>query len=132
MRDDLTPQERVWVLLSDLFLDTDIAPMIDGHARALAASPYEVSELERMLRDDVYPVCIWNLRSVAGNWTGFDADGLVRSIRERRVSRGLMHRMCKPIRARNLRRMVPEWDRIRRRVMAIRLNEANAGGGIPK
>ena len=79
------PEHRrpVWLALSDLFLDTDVNLLREGNARTLAASPYSVDELDMILREEVYPACSFNLREVAGEWAGFDADWL-----ERRILRG--------------------------------------------
>jgi hypothetical protein len=42
-------QRRVWVALSELFLDTDTADLLPGIAAELAASPYSEAELWEML-----------------------------------------------------------------------------------
>jgi len=132
MTDASNPQEQVWLLLSELFLDTDITPNPDYLARELAASPYDPGALERMLRDDVYPVCVRNLYATAGNWTGFDPKDLIQRIKAQKARRGLLHRISKPVRARSLRRMVPEWSRLSERIAAIRRSAAQGGEGIPK
>ena len=80
---DLECRRPVWLALSDLFLDTDVNLFRAGNARTLAASPYSVDELDWILREEVYPACSFNLREVAGEWAGFDADWL-----ERRILRG--------------------------------------------
>lgn len=53
-------------------------------ARACAASPYSLEELQRILYDEVHPVVHLNLWAVAGVWTGFDEEWLVSSILSRR------------------------------------------------
>ncbi len=79
----LARRRPVWLALSDLFLDTDVNLLRAGNVRTLAASPYSRDELDRILREEVYPACSFNLRAVAGEWAGFDADWL-----ERRILRG--------------------------------------------
>ena len=69
---DLDERRPVWLALSDMFLDTDTALFRDGNTRLLAASPYSVDELDAILREEVYPVCSFNLWQVAGEWAGFD------------------------------------------------------------
>jgi hypothetical protein len=32
-------------------------------------------ELEQTLRDEVFPICRWNLLSIAGEWAGFVING---------------------------------------------------------
>ena len=51
-----------------------------GNARTLAASPYSMDELDRILREEVYPACSFSLTLVAGEWAGFEADWLERRI----------------------------------------------------
>ena len=80
---DLEGRRPVWLALSDLFLDTDVNLLREGSTRTLAASPYSLEELDAILREEVCPACSFNLREVAGEWAGFDADWL-----ERRILRG--------------------------------------------
>lgn len=74
---DLDNRSPVWRALSQLFLDTEL--LRDDHARiasVLGKSPYSLSEIEQILSQEVYPVCIPNLHSVAGEWAGFDDKSL--------------------------------------------------------
>lgn len=85
--DDLADRRPVWDALSDMFLDTDISLSREWRVRVLAESPYSVDDLERILVDEVYPVCKYNLLCVAGEWTGFDLDWLEEQILRRLASR---------------------------------------------
>lgn len=79
--DDRLP---VWEALSDFFLDTELGEK--DHQRiseVLASSPYSIQDIEDILRFEVYPVLIWNLRSVAGEWAGFDRGWLQEQIQPR-------------------------------------------------
>ena len=76
MQADLDGRRPVWLALSDMFLDTDTALFREGNTRRLAAAPYSLAELDTILREEVYPACSFNLREVAGEWAGFDADWL--------------------------------------------------------
>ena len=79
--DDRLP---VWEALSDFFLDTELDEK--DHQRiseVLASSPYSIQDIEDILRFEVYPVLIWNLRSMAGEWAGFDRDWLQEQIQPR-------------------------------------------------
>jgi hypothetical protein len=71
--EDVVDRLPVWEALSALFLDTELEP---SHflriSQILVASPYTLDEIETILYDEVYDICIWNLRSVAGEWQGFD------------------------------------------------------------
>jgi len=76
----LAVRRPVWEVLSDLFLDTDVSLSRTWRASQLAASPYSIAELELVLVEEVYPICKYNLMSVAGEWAGFDLDLLERTI----------------------------------------------------
>jgi hypothetical protein len=82
--DDLENRRPVWDALSDLFLDTELqASDHERIARVLAASPYSLDEIERILFYEVYPVCIPNLWCIAGEWAGFDPTWLEEQIMKR-------------------------------------------------
>ena len=74
----------MWEALSEFFLDTELDDTdyqrISG---VLASSPYSIQDTEDILRHEVYPALIWNLRSVAGEWAGFDRDWLRETIEPR-------------------------------------------------
>jgi hypothetical protein len=78
--EDLEHRRPVWAALSGLFLDTDTSLARSWRVGILAASPYSVEELQEILVDEIFPVCRSNLFSVAGEWAGFDAEWLERSI----------------------------------------------------
>ena len=74
----------VWEALSEFFLDTELDDAgYNRIADVLASSPYSISEMEGILRHEVYPVLIWNLRNVAGEWAGFDREWLREAIEPR-------------------------------------------------
>ena len=81
---ELASRKQVWIALSDLFLDTDVSLLREHDARILASSPYSLSQLDRILVEEVYPACKWTLFSVAGEWAGFDEEWLVARILKRR------------------------------------------------
>ena len=79
--EDIGNRLPVWEALSDLFLDTELQPTdLEHMGRILAESPYTFDEIETILYSEVYPVCIWNRRSVAGEWAGFDRSWLQEAI----------------------------------------------------
>ena len=79
-----TAREKVWIALSELYLDTDIEPFVAPCAQTLAESPFACDELARILFDEVHPALVLNLLSVAGEWGGFDPDWLCERIRRQR------------------------------------------------
>ena len=134
MHADLHGRRPVWLALSDLFLDTDVNLFREANARTLAASPYSMDELDRILREEVYPVCSFNLTLVAGEWAGFDADWL-----ERRILRGgPPPRSCWRRLGRYLRlgwtipvRLPGEWPRWREDVAQLRRQVPAASSSSP-
>ena len=77
----------VWEALSEFFLDTELDDTdYQRIAEVLVLSTYSIQETEEILRFEVYPVLIWNLRSVAGEWAGFNRDWL-REMIEPRLNR---------------------------------------------
>ena len=79
--DTLKTRKPLWVVLSDLFLDTELEEKdIAFIAKTLHKSIYSLNEIDDILMLEVFPVCIANLQSVAGAWTGFDENQLVDAI----------------------------------------------------
>lgn len=74
--EDLPAREPVWETLSDMFLDTDTSLSRQWRVEQLSQAPYSVEQLEFILIDEVYPVCRYNLLSLAGEWQGFDSEWL--------------------------------------------------------
>lgn len=78
---DIENRRPVWAALSDLFLDTELQQYHLAYiARILAESPYSLAEIETILYREVYPVCIPNMLSVAGEWAGFSDEWLEEAI----------------------------------------------------
>ncbi len=83
-------RRRVWVALSDLYLDTDSRLNYVYIARVLADSNFSIEELHAILLEEIAPVLEQNLLQVAGVWDGFDEHWLVEQVlrrqgRKRRV-----------------------------------------------
>ncbi len=121
---DLTAREPVWEALSELFLDTDTSLSRQWRANQLAASPYSIEQLEYILVEEVYPVCKYNLWSVAGEWEGFNPEWLRAKI---------LGRLRSPFRifhALNLGRLTvhasSEWRATKQVVMACRAESTSS------
>jgi len=96
----------------------------ERRARHLAESPYSIEALEAILRDEVFPICSWNLFSIAGEWRGFDLDWLEEKVlermkRRRRVRLGFGHLLVTRSR---------EWRRTRERISILRRGLRQPGG----
>lgn len=85
--EDISARRPVWEALSDMFLDTDTSFSRRWRVDQLAQSPYSIEQLEFILIEEVYPICKYNLMSVAGEWAGFDQDWLQAEILRRLSSR---------------------------------------------
>jgi hypothetical protein len=112
-----SPREKVWVALSDLYLDTDIEPFVEPCAALLADSPFSREELARILFDEVHPALVLNLMSVAGEWGGFETSWLCERIRGQQA--GSAWRRCL---ARRLLRRYPRtlWRRLDEIIVRLR------------
>lgn len=115
--DDLESRTPVWCALSDLFLDTDVSLLREFTANTLAKSPYSMDELEDILRFEVYPVCKYNLLSVAGEWAGFDEQWLVDRIHQRR---GYVSTLLNRISFRFSAHFLTAWQHVKSRILEIR------------
>jgi hypothetical protein len=106
--EDIPNRRPVWEALSEVFLDAEI-PIADLQrlGRTLAASPYTVDEVEEILYDEVYPVCIWNLLCITAVWPLFETDWLQAEILKRRRSRFRVPRFLKAW------NMPGQWQEIR-------------------
>jgi hypothetical protein len=115
--DDLANRDPVWAALSEMFLDTELdTDDIRRVGAVLATSPYELSELEIILLDEVYPACRSNLFLVAGEWAGFDQDWL----RERILRRQSWFERAWAVFGRAGVRTSSDWRGIRTEVATLR------------
>lgn len=114
---DLEHRRPVWIALSDLFLDTDTSLSRSWRVEILAESPYSIDELEKILADEVYPVCRWNLINPAGEWADFDLKRLEQSILQPRPS---FYRWCGFNFGRFTMRFSSEWIYTKKNVIQCR------------
>lgn len=80
---DPAASRKVWAALSELYLDTEITPLLPAIAHALAESDDSVDALGEILFNEVDPVLRGNLRVAAGVWDAFDQDWLADQILKR-------------------------------------------------
>jgi len=81
---ELERRRPVWAALAELYLDTEVRPLVVNAAAACLSSGYSDQELQTIWRHEVSPVLAKNLRSPAGEWAGFDHDWLESEILQRR------------------------------------------------
>ena len=127
--EDLVNRRPVWEALSELFIDTEISLNRLWRVDALAASPYSIEELEHILIDEVYPICKYNLFSVAGEWAGFDLAWLEDQVQQR------LNSSLRCFHAMNLGRIIVplslEWRATKAGIAVVRkTHERKFGGSV--
>jgi hypothetical protein len=81
---DVDRRFRVWDAMSEMYLDNELTERnIEWIAKVCADSPYTLRELDQIMFCEVWPVLASNLLSYVGEWRGFDAEWLKRTILEK-------------------------------------------------
>ncbi|MBB4806710.1 hypothetical protein HNP38_002006 [Chryseobacterium defluvii] len=77
----LEERKRIWIVLSDLYLDTELGDSDFKYmALAIFKSPYTFEEAKEIDKYEIFPVLFSNLLSPAGEWAGFNEKILTESI----------------------------------------------------
>jgi hypothetical protein len=111
-----TPDEdrrAVWDALQVFWMDADPSDFIDNAAEICARSKYSLDELEEIYWDEVRPALRANLRSIAGEWRGFNIESLTEMI---------LAKPSAPPRWLD-RESARWWQKLRARIAAARLLE---------
>lgn len=113
MTDRALSREDVWLLLSELWLDTQLDGFGLRHiADQLRTSGLARAELESIYLYEVAPVVWLNHWSVAGVWDGFDPQWLSEACR-RNQQRGRWHRFkCRMLRRPMTYGCSAEWRQV--------------------
>lgn len=124
---EASPEDRdtripVWMALSELYLDNDASCACDQIARTLAASPYSLETLSRILLDEVHPALHANLLQVAGEWAGFDEAWLIAHVQAVRA-RPLWRRRWSRLSFGMVR---DDWRAVEARTREVRAREVSA------
>lgn len=77
---DESTRRPIWSALQQFWTDSDPGPSLRSAAEICARSKYTVSEIEAIFWNEVRPAVQANLRSIAGEWAGFDIDWLSQRI----------------------------------------------------
>lgn len=116
-------RESVWLALSELWLDAEPTEAdLNYIARTLAVSGFSLEELEAIYRREVVPTVYPNALSVAGEWTGFDADWLFGECRrhQRRATNLLFRWRCWILSRTRGALMNEHWRQVKSRVAELR------------
>lgn len=76
----LDSKQKLWIALSDLFLDTDVRLFFDHIIDEMAASGFTDEEVKCICMEEVAPALAFNLFDIAGEWCGFDQGWLIERI----------------------------------------------------
>lgn len=99
---DEADRRPVWDALQVFWLDTDPGPVLRSAAEICAGSKYSMEEMEAIFWNEVRPALQSNLRSVAGEWGGFEINWLSRRILE-------THRFGRRLPVRTFHPSTNEW-----------------------
>ena len=122
---EIESRKPVWMALSDLWLDTELAEAdLCRIARVLAQSKYDLDTLRSIYLFEVAPVVYQNLLCVAGAWAGFDPEWLFSEIIKRTYKAGVRHKLCcrlrKPIMTYATK---DEWKFLERKVQEMQVKQ---------
>ena len=111
---DLADRRPVWDALQMFWMDTDPELFLENAAEVCARSKYSIEEIEAIYWNEVQPAVEFNLKSVVGEWTGFDLHWLTARILEKHRFGRSMHG-----RWRN-REAASWWERLRTAIVSLR------------
>lgn len=82
-------QDELIIALAELYLDTEVRDALPRLAQRMLASGLSRGAVKRLWRSQVTPVVHWNLKTVAGEWAGFERDWLLSEVARRAGRPGL-------------------------------------------
>lgn len=77
-------------------------------AGKIEESQLPVDEVTRILMEEVLPVCIPNLKSVAGEWSGFDEEWLIDSINRLKKPNAIQRALYK----KDFKMIKEDWEKV--------------------
>jgi hypothetical protein len=78
---EIKQRSELWFALSNLWLDTELDNKdYEYIVREMKKTTYSITEIEKILFEEVAPTVYKNTYSVAGEWAEFDKNWLVDSI----------------------------------------------------
>lgn len=84
---ELARRQPVWLALAEFYVDTELQLTDFERIKAVFdQSGYSPQELRQIDYDEVAPLLVPNLLSVAGEWAGFDETALLAALRARTTS----------------------------------------------
>jgi len=112
--EDQTDRCPIWDELQVFWMDTDPGIFLESAARICAQSKYSLSEIEQIFWNEVRPALRFNLRSIAGEWSGFETGWLSqRILSTNRFGRRLPIKYLHPSESSWWRKLRDEIERVR-------------------
>lgn len=111
---DLERRKPVWIALSNLWLDNEIDEVaLEQIAQILKSTTFTKDELRDIYLYEVAPVVYQNLRSPAGEWTGFDPSWLCHEMEKQTRRRTWLHDQQNRLKRRSMTHATePFWDQL--------------------
>lgn len=78
--EEVAKRRKLWLALSELFLDTETRRSFPGIVQVARDSGYSWKQIESIFWNEVTPAVGYNLFEVAGDWAGFPEEWLVAEI----------------------------------------------------
>lgn len=109
MKANSDQKKKLWIALSNLFLDTELDDTAFCHiAGKIEESQLPLGEVTRILMEEVLPVCIPNLKCVAGEWSGFDEKWLIDSIIKLKKPNAIQRALYK----KDFKMIKEDWEKV--------------------
>jgi len=111
----MTTREKIWIILSDLFIDTELTPAeLNAIGLALRDTGESCERIEQILREEVAPVCgQWMLYPTVGPWPKFDEVDLIGKI-TKYISRPWYRFPILKLGLFGLRQVREDWSHVKR------------------
>ena len=102
-------KKPLWIALSNLFLDRELSENDFTYiASVIKESELSIKQVEQILKEEVLPICIPNIKSISGEWAGFDEKWLIESIVKLKKLRPLQ----KAIHKNDYKLIKDEWEQV--------------------
>ena len=125
--ENLKIRRRVWMTLSELWLDTELEDSaLNWIAGVLNKSGFSEQELSEIYLYELAPFLFWNSYSVAGVWDGFDPDWVYAQAQKRYLKRSSIRNSVLRIFKRPMTFACrDDWNKILEKVRALRRTEGS-------
>ncbi len=112
---DIAERSKIWIALSDLYLDTELQEYTYRHiAKIIAESSYTLSQVRQIDKTEVFPVLYPNMLSSLGVWDGFHTTWLIETIQKKIAQENFLNRITRNLTYRLFKKtFAADWEKIR-------------------